>query len=130
MLSLSAFIGSVIIILPAFILVFHLIYLAILISLEHSFWLIQQGSSPTQGFINALDTYIKDKHVLLDQRLQDYLMLKGSNDWFIIKHCPSDDECTELQKIVFDNLLSKAFYCPFGAYVSDTILSACPKPTI
>ena len=111
--SLYAFIGSVTVILPGFILVFHLIYIAILICLEHSFWLIQQGSSPAQGFTNALDTYTKHKRVLLDQRLEEYLMLKGSNDWFTINHCPSGAECTELQKLVFDNLLGKPCPCLF-----------------
>ena len=128
--SLYAFIGSVAIILLPFILVFHLICLAILICLEHSFWLTQQGTSPTQAFTTAFDTYIKDKHLLLNQILADYLMLKRSDDWFTIKHCPSYDEYTEFRKIVFDNLFGKA--CPylFWACVSDTIPSAHPKPSI
>jgi len=107
MSSSYAFIGPIINILPSVIWFLILICLAILICLEHSFWLIQQGSSPTQAFIEALDTYLKDKRVLLDERLDDYLMLKGSSDWFIIKHRPSYDECTEFRKIVFDNLFCK-----------------------
>jgi diphthamide synthase subunit DPH2 len=82
--------------------------LAILICLEHSFWLTQQGSNPTKAFTKALDTYLEDKCIVVDQRLEDYLMSKRSGDWFAIKHCPSYDECTEFQKIVLDNLLRKA----------------------
>jgi len=81
-------------------------FIAILICLEHSFWLTQQGSSPTVSFTEAWDTYLKDKRVLVDQRLENYLTLKHRNDWFTIKHSPSDNECTEFQKIVLDNLLS------------------------
>jgi hypothetical protein len=98
--------------LPSVILVSYLhIYLAILICLEHSFWLTQQGSSSTQAFIKALDTYLEDKRMVVDQRLEDYLMLKRSNDWFTIKYHPSYDECTQFQKIVLDNLLCKASPC-------------------
>jgi len=88
-----------------------LIFLAILICLEHSFWLTQQGSSPTEGFVAALDIYLRDKHVLLDQRVEDYLMSKGINDWFTTKHKPSDDERLEFKIIVLDNLLRKASSC-------------------
>jgi hypothetical protein len=80
-------------------------FIAILICLEHSFWSSQQGSSPTVGFTEALDTYLKNKRVLVDQRLENYLALKGSNDWFTMKYFPSNDECIEFQKIVLDNLL-------------------------
>jgi hypothetical protein len=110
--SLSGFIGLITNIYPVF-WFFILICLAILICLEHSFWLSQQGSSPTQAFTEALDTYLKDKRMLLDQTLEDYLLLKESNDWFITKHHPSQDECTDFRKIVFDNLLCKASLCPF-----------------
>ena len=82
-----------------------------LICLEHSFWLTQQGSSPTQAFIAALDIYLQDRRMLVDQTLEDYLMLKESSDWIITKYRPSYDECTEFQKIVFDNLLRKANFC-------------------
>ena len=84
-----------------------------LICLEHSFWLTQQGSSPTQAFTAALDTYLQARRMVVDQRLEDYLMLKESSDWIITKHRPSYDECTEFQKIVLDNLLCKANPYPF-----------------
>ena len=113
MVSSYAFIGLVTIILSSLILVSYLNCLAVLICLEHSFWLIQQGSSPIDGFTKALDIYIEDKHVLIDQRLRNYLMLKKSKDWFTIKHCPSNDECTEFQKIVLDNLLRMIDSCFF-----------------
>jgi len=82
--------------------------LAILLCLEHSFWLTQQGSSPINGFTETLDTYLKDRRALLDERLEDYLTSKGSNDWFIAKYRPTPDECAEFRKIVLDNLLRKA----------------------
>jgi len=85
--------------------------LAILICLEHSFWLTRQGSSPSKGFTEALDTYLTDKRALLDQKLQDYLASKGSNDWLTMGYCPTDDECAEVQKIVLDNLLRMAGSC-------------------
>ena len=106
--SLNAFIG--LITGPSLCDFFFLIVscLAILICLEHSFWLTQDGSYSTDGFIKALDTYIEEKHALLDQRLRDYLTLKQSDDWFIMKHHPSPNECAEFRKIIFENLLCKA----------------------
>ena len=106
------------------ILVFILICLAILICLERSFWLTQQGFSPTEGFNGTWATHIKGNHVLLDQKVEDYLKLKGSNDWFTMKHSPSYDECCELQKIVVDNLLRKAGHFILQACVADIISSA------
>jgi len=85
--------------------------LAILICLEHSFWLTQQGSSSTQAFTAALAIYLKDKRIVVDDRLENYLMLKRSGDWFTTEHHPSYDECIEFQKIVLDNLLRKASSC-------------------
>ena len=46
--------------------------------------------------------------MLVDQTLEEYFILKESSDWFTTKYSPSDDECMEFQKIVFDNLLCKA----------------------
>jgi len=104
--------------------------LAILICLEHSFWLTQEGSSPTKGFTEALDTYLKDNRALLDERLDDYLTSKGSNDWFITNYHPTHNECAEFRKIVLDNLLRKAGSCLREVCVTDTISSARPKPSI
>jgi len=86
-----------------------IIFLAILVCLEHSFW--HQGSSPSKGFTEAFNVYLKDKHALLDQKLKAYLMSKKSNDWFTMKFCPSHDECAELRNIVLDNLLRKTSSC-------------------
>jgi len=69
-----------------------------------------------------LDTYLADKRVLLDQSLEDYLALKGNNDWLTTKYCPTHNECAEFRKIVLDNLLRKAGPCLFQAGVADTIL--------
>ncbi|KAG5651692.1 hypothetical protein H0H81_007804 [Sphagnurus paluster] len=87
----------------------------ILICIEHSFWLAQKPSSPTEGFIKALDTFMKEQPGLLDKTLKEYLKLKQSNDWFATKHHPSLNECADFRKIIFDNLLRKA---------------ARPKPTV
>ena len=64
--------------------------------------------------------------MLLDQRVKDYLMSKGSNDWFIPKHNPSNDERSEFQKIVLENLLCKAGHYFFQACITDTIPLAYP----
>ena len=87
--------------------------LAILICLEHSFWLSQQGSSPTEAFTEALNTYLKDKHALLGQQLEAYLTLNGSNDWFTTNYHPTRDECAKFRMIVLDNLLRKTGSCLF-----------------
>ena len=65
--------------------------------------------------------------MLVDQKLEGSLMLKKGSDWFTTKHSPSYDECTEFQKIVFDNLLCKA--SPYFLYtlVADTMSLARPK---
>ena len=58
-------------------------------------------------------------HVLVDHRLDNYLTSKGSDDWFITKHCPSTDECSEFQQIVLDNLLRKTGPCLLSARIAD-----------
>jgi len=80
-------------------------FIAILICLEHSFWLTQQGSHPTKAFTEALGIYLKNKHAVLDPILDDYLTLKASNDWFTTKHQPSVDEVIGFRQIVLNNLL-------------------------
>jgi len=102
--------------------------LAILICHEHSFWLTQQGSSPTKGFTEAFDIYLADKRVLLDQSLEDYLALKGNNDWLTTKYSATRNECAEFRKIVLDNLLRKAGPCLFQAWVADMILQPVLNP--
>jgi len=94
-------------------------YLAILICLEHSFWMVQHGSSSLNGFINGLDIYLKNQHALVDQQLDGYLKSKDSHDWFTIKHHPSQEECTEIQKIVFNNLLCMVSSCLYDC-IADT----------
>ena len=68
--------------------------------------------------------------MLVDQKLEEYFILKESSDWFTTKYSPSDDECMEFQKIVFDNLLCKA--SPYFLYtlVADTMSLARPKLSI
>ena len=46
--------------------------------------------------------------MVVDEKLENYLMSKRSGDWFITKHQPSYHECTEFRKMVFDNLLRMA----------------------
>ena len=92
-----------------------IIFLAILVCLEHSFWLAHQGSSPIEGFTEAFNIYLKDKHAVLHQKLNTYIMSKGTLNWFnIYKFCPSQDELAELRNIVFDNLLRKIISCLFS----------------
>jgi hypothetical protein len=107
-----------------------LICLAILICLEHSFWLTQQGSSPTQAFTEALDTYFKDKHMLVDQKLENHLILKETSDWFTTQHSPSHEERIEFRKIVLDNLFRKANPYFLYTFVADTMSLARPKLSV
>jgi len=83
------------------------LYAAILVCLEHSFWIVQQGSKASDAFIKAWESYLKTRRALVDQEVVDYLMSKGSDDWFTTKHSPSDEELAECRKIVFYNLLRK-----------------------
>ena len=58
-------------------------------------------------------------HVLVDHTLDNYLALKESDDWFITKHCPSTNECSEFKQIVLDNLLRKAGPCLLPVCIAD-----------
>jgi len=86
-------------------------WIAILICLEHSFWIVQQGFNFNDGFNKAWKFYLKVQHVLIDQELDNYLRSKGSNDWFTMKYRPSEEECAECRKIVLNNLLRKSSPC-------------------
>jgi hypothetical protein len=81
---------------------------AILVCLEHSFWIIQQGSSPSEGFTKAWILYLKTQCALANQELNDYLMSKGNNDWFTTQYSLSEAEYAEYRKIVLNNLLCKS----------------------
>lgn len=82
-------------------------WIAILICLEHSFWITQQGSNPHDGFTKAWISYLETQCALVNQELNDYLRSKGSNDWFTTQYYPSEVECAECRKIVLNNLLCK-----------------------
>ena len=107
-----------------------IIFLAILVCLEHSFWLTHQGSSPFEGFTEAFNIYLKDKHALLGQKLKAYLMSKKSNDWFIMKFCPSQNELADLRNIVLDNLLCKTSSCLFSLVLLIQSLQLILNPPI
>jgi len=102
------------------------IWTAILVCLEHSFWIAQQGSNSNDGFSKAWQFYLKTQCALVDQALDNYLGSMDSNDWFTMKHRPSEEECAECRKIVFNNLLRKSSPCLLSAEIAD-ILSAHPK---
>ena len=87
------------------------LHAAILICLEHSFWIAQQGFNPDDGFMKAWKFYLNTQRALVDQELDDYLRSKGSYDWFTMKYCPSEQEYAECRKIVFNNLLCKSSPC-------------------
>ena len=84
---------------------------AILVCLEHSFWIAQQGSNPSDDFNQAWIFYLNTQHALVNQELDDYLRSKGCDDWFTIQYHPSAEECDECRKIVFNNLLRKSSHC-------------------
>jgi len=81
-------------------------FIAILVCLEHSFWIVQQGSNFNDGFTKAWKFYIETRCALVDRELDGYLRSKGSNDWFTMKHFPSQEECVECKTMVLNNLLS------------------------
>jgi len=83
------------------------LYAAILVCLEQSFWIVQQGSDRSDAFIKAWKSYLKTRRALVDQEVVDYLRLKGMDDWFTTEHSPSDEERAECRKIVLNNLLCK-----------------------
>ena len=83
---------------------------AILICLEHSFWLVQHGHNSNDGFTKAWKFYLKTQHALAGYELDVYLKSKGINDsdWFMSKYHPSEKECVECRKIILNNLLRKS----------------------
>ena len=84
---------------------------AILICLEHSFWIAQQASSSNDGFIKPWKYYLKTQRALVDEELDEFLRSTGSNDWFTVKHSPSEKECAEYRRIVLNNLLCESSSC-------------------
>src|ERR1700692_2223994 len=101
--SLPAFVG---LILP-FLIYFQFLnttWTAILVCLEHSFWITQQGSNSSDAFTKAWNLYLK-------QQSEDDLRSKESDDWFTMKHVASEEECAEFRKLVLDNRLRKSSCC-------------------
>ena len=86
-------------------------WIAILICLEHSFWIAQKGSNASGSFTKAWKFYLQTQHTLVNQELDDYFRSKGSNDWFTTQYYPSKAECAECRKIVLNNLLCKSSSC-------------------
>jgi len=104
-----------------------IIWIAILICLEHSYWITQPGSDPSNGFTKAWTFYLKTKCALVNQEVDDYLRSKDSKDWFTTKYCPSEAECAECRKIVFNNLLRKSSLCFCYAQTIANMPLARPK---
>jgi hypothetical protein len=100
---------------------------AILVCLEHSFWIAQQGFTSDAAFIMAWKFYIDTQFALVAQELDYLLMSKGGNDWFTVAHLPSEEECVEYRHIVLHNLLRKSSSHLLSAVIVD-ISSA--RPTI
>jgi hypothetical protein len=99
---------------------------AILVCLEHSFWIAQQGVTSNAAFIMAWKIYIETQFAIVAQDLDGYLMSKGGNDWFTVAHVPSEEECVEYRNIVLHNLLCKPSSHLLSAVIVD-ISSARPK---
>ena len=68
------------------------------------------GSNAWDSFTKAWELYFNAQHMLVDQELEEFLQLKGSGDWFTMKYTPSEKECVEFRKIVFNNLLCMFFF--------------------
>ena len=83
--------------------------IAILVCLENSFWHIQHGTNASVGFTTAWHNYHAIQHVVLNQKLNNYLRLKGSKDWFTgrKKNGISEEECMDYADIILSNLLRK-----------------------
>ena len=96
---------------------------AILICLEHSFWIAQQGSNSNDAFTKAWKLYLDTQHALVNSELDDYLMSKGRSDWFIMKYYPSEEECAECTKIILNNLLCKFSLCHPWAGIINIIIA-------
>ena len=99
---------------------------AILVCLEHSFWIVQQGSHPIDGFTKAWKFYIETQYALVDQKLDEYLKSRGHNDWITMQYVPSKEERVEYTKIVLDSLLRMSSSCLFWALIVD-VTSAHPQ---
>jgi len=93
-------------------------FAAILICLEHSFWLAQQGSSPTKDFTKAWDIYFREKHLLVGQKLKKHFKLTGSNDWFTSEHHPSEDDHAKFRKFIIDNLLPRPKFSAWSRFTA------------
>ncbi|KAF8240078.1 hypothetical protein L208DRAFT_1352970, partial [Tricholoma matsutake] len=83
-------------------------FIAILVCLEHSFWIAQQGFNFTDGFTKAWKLYTQTQCALVNQELDNYLRSKSSKDWFTIQYSPSEEECFQCRQIVLNNLLCKS----------------------
>jgi hypothetical protein len=60
------------------------------------------------GFTTAWHNYHANQQVMLNQQLDNYLRLKGSEDWFTRKRksdIVSEEECMEYTDIILSNLL-------------------------
>jgi hypothetical protein len=55
--------------------------------------------------------------------LDGYMRSNHSNDWFTIKHCPSEEECAECGNIVLKNLLSMSSFCFLWGGIADILLA-------
>ena len=100
-----------------------IIWTAILVCLEHSFWIAQQGSNSIDSFDKAWKFYLSTQYTLVDQELDNYLKLTGSDDWFTNKHTPSEEECAQCRKIVLNNLLCKFHFYHLCAEIADISLA-------
>jgi len=99
---------------------------AILICLQYSFWFPGKGFTATYGFTKAWEYYLKTRHLLVGQKLDDFLKSRGSKDWFTIEYTPSEKECVEFRTIAFNSLLRMYNSCFLQA--EDTNISlASPK---
>jgi len=97
-----------------------------IICFEHSFWISHQGSNFIDGFKIAREIYFETRHALVVHELHDYLKSKNSRDWFIRKHIPSEEECAECRKIIFNNLLHMPILCLLWVRIADIFLAHRP----
>ena len=94
------------------------IWIALLVCLEHSFWITKKGSNPSDAFAEAWSFYFETQSALVNQELHDYLKSNSHKDWFTTYHHPSVEEWAKCKEIIFNNLLCKSH--PFFFFLSSS----------
>ena len=107
------------------------IWIALLVCLEHSFWITKKGSNPSDAFAKAWSFYFETQSALVNQELHDYLKSNSHKDWFTTYHHPSVEEWAKCKEIIFNNLLCKShpFFLLFFYQAQEIVDISLARPT-